>query len=35
MLVSRWLFSERITRRQWAGAGLVMLGVIAVALTGG
>ena len=35
MLVSRWLFSERITRRQWAGAGLVTLGVIAVALTGG
>jgi undecaprenyl phosphate-alpha-L-ara4N flippase subunit ArnE len=35
MLVGRWLFSERITRRQWAGAGLVTLGVIAVAFTGG
>jgi drug/metabolite transporter (DMT)-like permease len=35
ILVSRWLFHERITRRQWAGAGLVTLGVIAVALTGG
>jgi drug/metabolite transporter (DMT)-like permease len=35
MLVSRWLFAERISHRQWAGAGLVTLGVIAVALTGG
>jgi len=35
ILVSRWLFHEHITRRQWAGAGLVTLGVIAVALTGG
>jgi undecaprenyl phosphate-alpha-L-ara4N flippase subunit ArnE len=35
ILVGRWLFSERITRRQWAGAGLVTLGVIAVALTEG
>jgi drug/metabolite transporter (DMT)-like permease len=35
VLASRWLFSERIAPRQWAGAGLVTLGVIAVALTGG
>src|SRR5262249_5479633 len=35
VLVSRWLFAERISRRQWAGAGLVTLGVVAVALTGG
>jgi undecaprenyl phosphate-alpha-L-ara4N flippase subunit ArnE len=35
ILVSRWLFHEHITRRQWAGAGLVTVGVIAVALTGG
>jgi len=35
MLVGRWLFSERIARRQWAGAGLVTLGAVAVALTGG
>jgi drug/metabolite transporter (DMT)-like permease len=35
VLASRWMFSERIAPRQWAGAGLVTAGVIAVALTGG
>jgi undecaprenyl phosphate-alpha-L-ara4N flippase subunit ArnE len=35
VLVSRWLFNERMTARQWAGSALVTLGVIAVALTGG
>jgi drug/metabolite transporter (DMT)-like permease len=29
------LFNEHMTPRQWAGSGLVTLGVIAVALTGG
>lgn len=35
MLAGRCLFREHIAPRQWAGAALVMLGVIAVALTGG
>jgi drug/metabolite transporter (DMT)-like permease len=35
ILASRWIFRERISPRQWAGAGLVTLGVIAVAITGG
>jgi undecaprenyl phosphate-alpha-L-ara4N flippase subunit ArnE len=35
MLASWWLFGERIVARQWAGAGIVTLGVIAVSLTGG
>jgi undecaprenyl phosphate-alpha-L-ara4N flippase subunit ArnE len=35
VLVSRWLFAERISPRQWLGAGFVTLGVVAVALTGG
>src|SRR5215468_11810987 len=34
-LAGRWLFKEHMTARQWAGSGLVTLGVIAVALTGG
>src|SRR5262245_34763035 len=34
-LAGRWLFNEHMTARQWAGSGLVTLGVIAVALTGG
>jgi undecaprenyl phosphate-alpha-L-ara4N flippase subunit ArnE len=35
VLAGRWLFNEHMTARQWAGSGLVTLGVIAVALTGG
>jgi len=35
VLAGRYLFRERIVPRQWAGSALVMLGVIAVALTGG
>jgi undecaprenyl phosphate-alpha-L-ara4N flippase subunit ArnE len=35
VLSGRWLFHEHMTARQWVGSGLVTLGVIAVALTGG
>jgi undecaprenyl phosphate-alpha-L-ara4N flippase subunit ArnE len=35
VLSSRWLLHEHMTARQWVGSGLVTLGVIAVALTGG
>jgi drug/metabolite transporter (DMT)-like permease len=35
VLAGRWLFHEHMTPRQWVGAALVTLGVIAVALTGG
>jgi drug/metabolite transporter (DMT)-like permease len=35
VLAGLWLFDERIAPRQWAGAGLITLGAIAVALTGG
>jgi undecaprenyl phosphate-alpha-L-ara4N flippase subunit ArnE len=35
VLAGRYLFREHITPRQWAGSVLVMLGVMAVALTGG
>jgi len=34
-LAGRWLFNEHMTASQWAGSGLVTLGVIAVAMTGG
>jgi len=35
VLAGRWLFHEVMTPRQWIGSAFVMLGVIAVALTGG
>jgi undecaprenyl phosphate-alpha-L-ara4N flippase subunit ArnE len=35
VLSGRWLFHEHMTARQWVGSGLVTLGVIAVAWTGG
>ncbi|WP_219827708.1 hypothetical protein [Salmonella enterica] len=35
ILMSRWLFAEEVSARQWAGAAFITAGSIAVALSGG
>jgi undecaprenyl phosphate-alpha-L-ara4N flippase subunit ArnE len=35
ILMSRWLFDEQVSLRQWAGAAFITAGSVAVALSGG